>query len=229
MSIIGRVLDLVFPKFCVGCGAWGVYLCRSCYAKLQFTDFPLCPGCMKKIATLSVHSKCREKTNLDGLIAMTSFDGPIKMLITDIKYSYYFDEMHTLAVLFGHYLRQSSPTSLKSGVLVPVPIHREKQWERGFNQSELLAKELSQMLHLPYDPKCLVKRRKTPSQAGLDRQERLKNVANAFETRSPLLPSSTIFLVDDVVTTGSTLSACAKSLKKAGAGKVYGLAIAHGH
>lgn len=185
---------------------------------------------MKKIASLGVHDHCLRKTHLDGLVVLTKFEGPIQTLITDIKYSYYFDEMHVLSVLLGRYLVQTAMVEkVRPRCLVPVPLHKEKLFERGFNQSELLARELSKLLTIPITDKLLVKTKTTVSQAGLGRKERLKNVDNAFHVTISLKKSDTIVLIDDVVTTGSTLSACAKALKKAGAGKVYGVTLAHGH
>ncbi len=193
-------------------------------------DFPLCPGCMKKIATLSVHEKCRRDTALDGLLVMTTFQDEIKTLITDIKYSYFYAESHTLGVLLAHYLVQARLCeAVHPRVIFPVPLHRRKQMDRGFNQSELLARDLQKALGVPMSSQVLKKVKATPAQAGLDRKSRLQNSANAYKVSIKLRKSDTIIIVDDVVTTGSTLSACAKALKQAGAGKVYGVAVAHGH
>jgi ComF family protein len=185
---------------------------------------------MKKIATITVHEKCQKKTSLDGLLIMTTFDGHIKSMIADIKYHYYFDMSKTLAIFMAHFVTQSKILeSIHPRVLLPIPIHSSKRRERGFNQCELLAETLSATLDIPTTNQVLKKTKMTHSQAGLKRDERLKNLEDSFEVSIGLKKSDTIFLVDDVVTTGTTFSVAAKALKKAGAGKVYGLALAHGN
>jgi ComF family protein len=184
---------------------------------------------MKKVAKLEVHDKCRQKTNLDGLLVLTTFDGNIKKMITDIKYHYYFHMSETLAIFLANFVYHSKVLeSIHPRVSLPIPLHSAKRRERGFNQSELLANTLAKTLKIPTTNKVLWKKRSTQSQAGLKRDDRLKNLSDSFEVTIKLKKTDTVLLVDDVVTTGSTLSVAAKALKQAGAGKVYGIALAHG-
>lgn len=122
----------------------------------------------------------------------------------------------------------SAPLARKIGsgdcpVLVPVPLHHSRLISRRFNQSQLLAESLAEQMDLPVDTRLLVRTRATPSQGGLKRRGRLKNVRGAFEISDKAkadLTGSTVILVDDVLTTGATAGACAEVLKKAGAHKV---------
>jgi len=112
--------------------------------------------------------------------------------------------------------------------ITPVPLHKDKLHLRGYNQSFLLAKELSVLLHLPCDAQLLERTRQTDAQAKMTREERLKNVKNAFVATKDV-NGEIILLIDDVLTTGATVDACAKALKKNGAEKVFVLTVATGN
>jgi ComF family protein len=109
---------------------------------------------------------------------------------------------------------------------VAVPLHPSRRRERGFNQSELLVRELRRLLALRSPPGVLVRTRATPPQVGNDRIRRFENVANAFSWSGPSLAGEPILLIDDVATTGATLDACASALRAAGSGPVTGVSVA---
>lgn len=226
MSIFDPLLDILFPRFCVGCKTFGTYLCTDCAKTMRLINLPLCPGCMETIASLGVHARCTHKTHLDGLLVFARFDGVIKDMITGIKYQGYFAYTDSLSPLLAHRLTTSS---LKPKALVPIPLYAKKQHSRGFNQSALLAGEVSNLTGIPMTDQLLLKTKPTESQVKLKREERLQNLRNAFQVTIKLKKTETILLVDDVVTTGATFSIAAQALKKAGSGKVFGLALAHGH
>ncbi|MGH7904730.1 MAG: ComF family protein, partial [Candidatus Dormibacteraceae bacterium] len=110
--------------------------------------------------------------------------------------------------------------------LLAVPLHRSRLARRGFNQSELIVRELRVRLRLPEPPGRLVRARDTPAQVGLDRAHRLANVSGAFDWQGPDLGGMPVILVDDVITTGATLEACAAALRAGGAGAISGLTVA---
>ena len=108
-----------------------------------------------------------------------------------------------------------------SRLLIPVPLHRTRLWVRGFNQSQLVASELSRRLRIPADPFALRRTRRTPPLKGMSALQRRKAVAGAFKVRDKnVMAGKTVILVDDVLTTGSTAEACARTLKRAGAVRV---------
>ncbi|HEY59107.1 MAG TPA: ComF family protein [Anaerolineae bacterium] len=111
-------------------------------------------------------------------------------------------------------------------IIIPVPLSEKRKRSRGYNQASRLAKPIAKSLMKPFLPEGLIKEKETKSQVGLSFEERKKNVTGAFSANSDIVNSRNILLVDDVITTGATLQACAMSLKKAGAVRVYGITIA---
>ena len=132
--------------------------------------------------------------------------------------------MPTLARLLQDYL---ATNPMPGEVLVPVPLHRKRLRERGYNQSSLLAKELGKLTNLPVVDDCLIRQRYAPPQARTSTvAERRSNVANAFTCRDNRLRDKQVLLLDDVSTSGTTLDACAAALKAGGAASVWGLVLA---
>lgn len=224
MRFFTAVLDFFFPRFCVECGTYGTYLCLPCLQKVRRYPLPLCPGCLTAISNVGVHDACRKYSSLDGLCIFSLFEGGIKTLICDIKYKGLFDESRSLIPLLPYI---PGLDSLHPDSIIPVPLHAKKLRTRGYNQSMLLVQSVASLIHAPTEKHCLEKIKNTPAQASLDKKERKENLENAFRTRCDCT-GKTVLLVDDVVTTGSTLQECAKTLKKSGAKKVYAVAIAHG-
>ena len=134
--------------------------------------------------------------------------------------------MRPLAAVMGQWLLEALPRNERFDAIVPLPLHWWKRMQRGFNQSELLSRELSLRTGIPMLP--LVRRRRaTPAQAGLTSAQRRQNMRGAFEVRNPSqVDGRTLLLIDDVMTTGSTVNACAKALKSAGAARVCVLTVA---
>ena len=167
---------------------------------------------------------CRRQTNLDGVVVATHFEiGPIRELIHELKYSGTVE----LANLLGAMLvRTILVNELADFVLVPVPLHGKRIIERGFNQAELLTRQIIERTGM--ETELILSRVKaTLSQTKLTRVERLRNISGAFECRVAL-EGINILLVDDVMTTGATLEECAKTLKRAGAKWVWGVVVARG-
>jgi ComF family protein len=154
------------------------------------------------------------------------YAGPLMSAIHRFKYN---DETH-LASSLGGLLAQFARNLLpypEEFVTVPVPLHKHRLAERGFNQSLLLARVISSELETPLDYRSLIRKRDTQSQTGLAGKDRRRNVTNAFAVISKAtFKGSKVLVVDDVLTTGYTLNECAKTLKKSGALEVICLALA---
>ena len=225
-------LDLLFPKFCLGCQREGFYLCQDCRSLLEILEFDYCL-CEKDPIT-TTHGKCRrcQDKKLSGLYFAFSYKNKIaQSLIKNFKYPPYVKDLaETLSsILIEHFIKTRNNTDQiwENSILIPVPLYKKKLRERGYNQSEELAKELAKILKIPVLSDVLLKIKKTDSQMELKKDDREKNLLGAFETKNPeKIQGKKIFLVDDVYTTGATMQECALALRRSGAKSVWGVAIA---
>ncbi len=220
------ILDLLFPKRCVNCRKPGSYLCRDCFSRIEFVDAPVCPVCQRQAVEGRVHPGCAGKWQLDGLVVACRYKGPVKAAIVKVKYKWVYDiEQIFVDLLLERFWKFALP---KDVVLTPVPLHVSRKKWRGFNQSEILAKRLSEKFKVPYGD-LLLRSRQTKTQVGLKRDERKRNVKGAFATVDGQdIRGKNILLVDDVYTSGATMGECCRVLKKAGANSVWAMAVALG-
>ena len=217
------ILDLFFPKKCLGCNKTGTYICNDCLDKVNIAQ----------------NDKNQKIYSLNRLIWATSYANPlIKALIKNFKYHYVKELAKPLAKLL---VAQCESCDLPhNAIIVPIPLHKRKLRERGFNQAELLAEEVVEHFSLPLENKVLIRKKYTPQQARTKSPKiRQKALKNAFDInpefakkcaaeKKTLLKDKIIILVDDVTTTGATLSEAAKVLKRAKAKEIWGLVIAKG-
>ena len=166
---------------------------------------------------------CRLGANgFDQVYSFGSYEGPLRRLIHLFK----FEGVQPLAKPLGGFLALALPRETNFDAIVPMPLHWRRRWERGFNQSELLAEEIGRRWNAPVR-RVVKRKRATAPQAGLTSAQRRLNVRGAFSVKpGTSLKGLRILLVDDVLTTGATASACARVLKRAGASHVSFLALA---
>jgi len=215
------LLDLLFPRNCLGCRQPGGYFC---------------PRCAKTIKEASpLYSFFPPQDPLAGLVSLFAYDGIIKEAIHRLKYQYVTDLWREFFVIIGKKMdrKKGEPDWFfefikEKPTVVPVPLHWYKQNVRGFNQASLFGDSIAKKFKLPFSEKMLARKKFTVSQTQLKGKEREKNVKNAFALSPKILISQypNILLIDDVWTTGSTMEAAAKVLRKAGVKKVWGLTIA---
>jgi ComF family protein len=220
-------LDLFFPQYCVGCGKEGDILCRGCAKSLPRIMPPVCPRCGKPQPSAILCFKCVSwQSNIDGIRSPLKFEGVVREAIHQFKYKNIRCLAEPLAGLLSEYLNYH-PLPVQAQVIVPVPLSSKRLRERGYNQSELLARELGKLVFLPVDNLSL-KRIKyfIPQVSTKSLEERLNNVSQAFTCTGSTIQNTNVLLIDDVSTTGATLDACAQVLKAAGAVSVWGLAAA---
>jgi ComF family protein len=220
-----EALDLFYPKSCVGCGASQTWLCENCQKKIVFVKSATCPFCGRLTEKGEFCKKCRPKTFLNGVVAAAYLEeGPLKEAIHAFKYDFVQDLVPLLGKIMVQGVRGRLPHP--APLLIPVPLHKKRRIWRGFNQAEILAAVLSREFNLPLLSQNLLRIRHTRPQIELSGLQRRQNVKDAFFYQGPSLRGEVVVLVDDVVTTCSTLNECAKALRQAGAKQVWGLVLA---
>ena len=216
-------IDLVFPIHCSGCGREGGIICGQCVDGLERLTAPYCRIC----AAPGVNGVCRWCTRFprgfDSLRAPFRFEGAVRESVHSLKYRGVRAAARPLAGLMSDYLgRNPVPVD----VVIPAPLHPRRLRSRGYNQSALLAQGIGANLGLPVREALLARiRNPRPQVETQSQEERRSNVAGNFACRADA-SGLTALLIDDVATTGSTLSECALALKDAGASKVYALTLA---
>jgi ComF family protein len=231
------LLDLLYPKFCLGCQKEGTYLCDDCRALLDIAEFDYCL-CNKKPQRLIYNQesgKCERCQNkkLSGIYFALPYKEKqlTRKLIYQFKYNPHLKDLaKTLASIIIEHLVISKKNTDKiwaEALLIPVPLDKNKLKNRGYNQSQILAEELAKVLKVPVITDNLLKIKSTKPQMELSKAEREKNLENAFKVKNPAeLLDKKVFLVDDVYTTGSTMEECAKVLKENGIKNVWGICLA---
>jgi ComF family protein len=209
LPLLRDILQLIFPKNCPGCdqtllkGEGAV--CLKCLLEIGETHFHECPE------DNELYFRLAGKVPLAGAAALFYFDkrGRFKRIIQALKYGNNPQVGQFLGQFYGDKLRDAS-WICDAEAIIPVPLHRSRFAERGYNQSEMIGKGLSKALGIPMVTDALVRSSKTKTQTKKSQTERWQNVEDAFEVRKVL--TGKVILVDDVVTTGATLEACIREL-----------------
>ncbi len=229
LNIYNFFLDLIFPKNCVGCNKEGYFLCPDCKKEIILIKNQTCPECKKITQNGKFCLKCQTKFKLNGLVAVSYYqEGPLKEAIHTFKYDGVFELKKDLGILLTEEIKKYKVP--KNSVLIAVPLSKKRFAERGFNQAELLADYVSKKTKMNQIKNILVKTKNTKkNQAELSGSARRKNIKGVFDWtgEKDQLKGKTIYLIDDIYTTGATLNECAKVLKKkAHAFRVIGLVLA---
>ena len=223
--------DLLFPKVCLSCGLLGSYLCTACQSKFSYLVYDTCLYCKRRSYAGLTHPGCKRNLGVDGCLAIFYYNNELKRVIKNIKYRCVKEGLQEFLIAIEpqtsgkvlHYKRLVQSLNIQ-----PIPLHYKRFKQRGFNQSELIAKFFSHTLQLPV-VNVLSRKKDTYSQARLpDKKSRLHNLLGAFQLTDYSSTHKHILLIDDVVTSGSTVKEAAKTLKRNGVEKVFVLAIAKG-
>ncbi|MEO7001095.1 MAG: ComF family protein [Ktedonobacterales bacterium] len=230
-----RLLDLLFPPRCVGCGGRGALLCGGCRASIHTPEPPLCDRCGSPLerVTQEKPSRCpicragAGPQSLTGLRVATVYEGAARQAVIALKFQGQRRAAQVMAELLADaYHRQQ----LHADVIIPVPLHARRTRARGYNQAELLARACGRRLVLPVSTGVVLRQRETLPQIKLAWHQRQANVAGAFAlTPAPVahsLAGKRILLIDDVATTGATMDAVAHALLAAQPAAIWGLAFA---
>lgn len=219
------LLDLLFPPRCVGCHHPGTWLCPECWRGIERITDPLCPCCGRPVAQSDrLCSVCRRMSPpIDGIRSAVYFEGTLREAIHRFKYR----GGRVLARPLGRLMAERwSAYHIPAEVLIPVPLHPARLAERGYNQATLLARALGTTIGLPVEMGSLVRIRATAPQVTLDAAARQENVRGAFRCLDKRMVGRQVVLIDDVCTTGATLSACSAALQEAGASSVWAYTLA---
>lgn len=212
------ILDLIFPKKCYGCGKTGEYLCRKCQNHIQILNIT------------------PPKDAFDGGLSLFKYNSAIKSAILDLKYNFVTDNALALATFMANKLKLKFPNLVKywqknDFILTPIPLYSSRQNWRGFNQSEILAKNLAKKLSINFSNQVLIRHQNTQIQARLKNlKERTNNVSNIFSLHqfSGQLKNKNFIIFDDVSTTNSTLISAQLALKDLPSNQCWYLTLSFG-
>ena len=217
--ILAQIIELLAPLECAGCTRQGAAMCAECLAT-AVADLPeVCYGCGRASVDWRTCEQCSPDTELAGVTVGASYDGPVKELVLQLK----FHRLRRAAEAAAQIVAARSAAWPAGAMVTSVPIAASRYRERGYNQSELVARQVAKRLGLPY--LSLLRRTTATHQIGLDRRSRLEQIAGVFYAPRAV-EARPVVVIDDVVTTGATLAECAVVLRAAGAMEVWGAAIA---
>jgi competence protein ComFC len=217
-------IDWMYPPDCGGCKKFGERWCSDCQNNVVKVGPKFCPKCGNFNDDGNLCPVCRiSPPPYEVLRSWGIFIGPLREAIHRLKYQHDIGLGEALSKhLINYYLQEN----WKADAVVPIPLSLKRQTERGYNQAALLAWPMALALGIAYRPKAISRIRETRSQVGLKARERAENVKGAFTANRKFVEGKTILLIDDVTTTGATLSASARAMIDAGAQQVYGLTLA---
>jgi ComF family protein len=222
------ILDLIFPKRCVGCGSMGSYFCPKCLKTVQLRD-QKCSECDFLAIDGLTHVKCLKKDGLYGLTTLFENKLAVKKAIKLLKYRFVTDIVESLVSLIPQKELDVIKLNNKNSVIYPIPLHKDRLKWRGFNQAEKMAVILAKKLNLPIADNLLIRRvKRTPQAEILSKAQRIKNAQGLFTPNLRALQSYrlNVLLFDDVWTTGATIKEAAKTLKKNGVEKIWAVTLA---
>ena len=231
------LLDLLFPPLCHVCKAFipeagELFICADCLSKISFLASPLCNICGAPFATeTGVNHTCGAcviHQPFHTCRSATLLAGPVQELIHRFKYGNRVHLCQPLGLITAAELAPFSGAA-SADLIIPVPLHRKRLRQRGFNQSQLLGEVLEKKWRVPIQIGNLRRIRWTDPQTGLDARDRVSNVSGAFAVKDPKrVEGKRVLLVDDVLTTGSTMRACVDALRESKVAAVFAVTVARG-
>jgi ComF family protein len=235
-KVISLALDFLFPPVCLLCGSEDLYqtgclICKDCLNSISFISHPVCARCGKPFLTETTRdhvcgSCLTQEPSFNLVRALGRYEGALETIIHNFKYKQKFSMVNLFNFLLDH-MHNHAITFSSYDLLIPVPLHRSRLRQRGFNQTVILGNILKKKYHLPLHTNILQRTAHTLPQVTLPVKARKVNMRNAFKVKeSQSVEGKTILLLDDVYTTGATMNECARILKKSGASRVDGFVIA---
>ncbi len=211
------------------CDKEGEYVCEFCLSRAKH-QWLCCPECKKLSPRGQTHDRCKTKMGLDGLISIYRYGGVVKTAIFAVKYKFAYKLSDNISAIISQDLQNLN--QFTTPILIPVPLYKKRENQRGFNQTEIIGKDIVSRLNWSYDTELVERIKHSKAQVGLSHEERMRNISGEFAvnvdylTLKPELKTKTIIVFDDVWTTGATIKEVCKVLKENGFKKVWGLTIA---
>jgi len=219
-----KALDWVFPPDCPGCKTIGTRWCTECNNSVSSLPEPTCPICGEPAKFPDICPDCvQNRPYFDAMRSSTLFRGTIREALHRLKYN---KDIGLGEVLAPFLVETFTDQAWNIDLVTAVPLGKKRLQSRGYNQAEKLARPFAMLINKPYFSKAIQRRVDTKSQIDLSIQERRENVSGAFYANSMYVDLKSVIIIDDVSTTGSTISECARALKQAGAKEVYALTLA---
>jgi competence protein ComFC len=217
-------IDWLYPPTCPGCQKSGDRWCVACQNAAIRLGAEICPLCGDQSRAANICARCSvSRPAFAGLRSWGVHTGPLREAIHQLKYQRNIGLGECLAV---HLVQTFLETGWQADLVCPVPLSTSRLHERGYNQAAELARPFSLALRIAYRPKLVTRIRDTRPQVGLNAQERQQNTRDAFRADPQIVQGRSVLMIDDVATTGATLSSCAEAVLNAGARQVFGLTLA---
>ena len=225
-----NLLNIIIPPNCMFCGKPGKVFCEVCLQSCERAKFFYCVACDTPVPGGFTHSRCQKPGVPVRALYVYLYKGVVRQCIKYAKYKRRefagFRVLSKIAAkIIYAYLKQSQPGYLDGFVVVPVPVSREREKERGFNQAEIVAEEFCRVFKLRKENSILTRVKNTQAQHSFNRTQRFENMQGAFSA-TKLAKDKKVLLVDDVSTTGATFLACANVLYNSGAKEVVCFSLA---
>ncbi len=237
MNLFGKIISFIYPNYCASCGKLlnendTTCFCNDCWNKIELIKGETCIKCGKPIKTADgICQECKKVKSFHyhNLKAIGIYDNILK----DAVHLYKFKSRWKIGYDFANIIIQNIDDEYiqDNDMIIPVPLTREKEYNRGFSQTFIIANKIGKYFNIPVYKDVMVKTRETVSQSLLLRQERLDNLKNSFainKKKKDTILNKNILLFDDVFTTGATVIECSRVLKDNGAKRVNVLTLARG-
>ena len=226
------LLDIFFPNKCIICGKVSDYICKNCLKDLNYLSYDKCVFCNSS-CLFGICEDCSKKLAIDGIFCLFKYK-KIKKVIKNMKYEGFYDICRFFGEILSYlFIKNGIISCIKSDYLIitSVPMHKNRIKERGYNQAEKIAKVFSYKTNIPFYSNLLFRIKNTVKQATLSEKDRENNLKDAFACNKFLkfkedINDISVILIDDVCTTGNTISECSLCLKNFGFNYVYVITIA---
>lgn len=219
-----QMIDFVYPPRCSGCDKPGELFCPDCVSRVTTVHQPFCSICGRVTEKQGLCKRCQKiQPSYLSARSWAEYVEPLRHALLSLKYK----NNLGIARVFTNFLAEIVfSNNWQADIIIPIPLCDSHMKKRGFNQAEQLARPLSMLLGIPMDTRAVKRVKETSSQVDLSREERFKNLEDAFFGNPAKLKSKKVLLVDDIVTTGATLNSCTEAILAAGGSSVFCITVA---